>query len=93
MLRPWPLILFAIACIVLGYLFFSFGSEVAERETGTFDGVVRELKTLGKVQTAETTSEDVTAAVSSRTGCRSSRIQIDRPCVPTTRLSPFTTRS
>ena len=28
---------------------------------GHLDGVVRELKTLGKVQTAETTSEDVTA--------------------------------
>jgi membrane-associated phospholipid phosphatase len=37
----WPLIVFAIACVVLGYLFVSFGSEVAERETGTFDRAVR----------------------------------------------------
>jgi undecaprenyl-diphosphatase len=36
------LILFAVACVGLGYLFFSFGSEVAERETGTFDRAVRE---------------------------------------------------
>jgi len=40
--RAWPLILFAVACITLGYVFFSFGSEVAERETGTFDRAVRE---------------------------------------------------
>ena len=39
--RAWPLILFAVACVALGYLFFSFGSEVAERETGTFDCAVR----------------------------------------------------
>jgi membrane-associated phospholipid phosphatase len=40
--RAWPLILFAVACVVLAYLFVSFGSEVAERETGTFDHAVRD---------------------------------------------------
>jgi undecaprenyl-diphosphatase len=39
--RAWPLIVFAVACVVLGYLFVSFGSEVVERETGTFDRAVR----------------------------------------------------
>jgi undecaprenyl-diphosphatase len=39
--RRWRLILFALGCIALGYLFFSFGSEVAERETRTFDRAVR----------------------------------------------------
>ena len=39
--RRWRLILFALACIALGYVFFSFGSEVAERETRTFDRAVR----------------------------------------------------
>jgi undecaprenyl-diphosphatase len=39
--RAWPLIAVAVACIALGYVFFSFGSEVAERETGTFDRAVR----------------------------------------------------
>jgi membrane-associated phospholipid phosphatase len=39
--RAWPLILFAVACVALGYVFVSFGSEVAERETVTFDHAVR----------------------------------------------------
>jgi undecaprenyl-diphosphatase len=39
--RAWPLILFAVACVALGYFFVSFGSEVAERETVTFDHAVR----------------------------------------------------
>ncbi len=36
-------------------------SVVLRVPVAKLDGVVRELKTLGKVQTAETTSEDVTA--------------------------------
>jgi membrane-associated phospholipid phosphatase len=40
--RAWPLLVFAAACVVLAYLFVSFGSEVAERETGPFDRAVRD---------------------------------------------------
>jgi membrane-associated phospholipid phosphatase len=58
--RAWPLIAFAAACIGLGYAFFSFGSEVAERETGTFDRAVRDWVLLHQNPAARTILGTVT---------------------------------
>jgi undecaprenyl-diphosphatase len=40
--RRWPFIVLAIACLVLGYGFAKFGSEVVERETVALDHIVRD---------------------------------------------------
>jgi undecaprenyl-diphosphatase len=40
--QAWPLLLLAIVCLLLTLAFVKFGSEVAERETFTFDHAIRD---------------------------------------------------